>query len=213
MAPPIRKKTSGPTPISRDKLPPTEITLETTFDELFETKRLSIPIPVFVGLLPSLDNKEYLQPNVNHHYLNDGPSFQSLDSAFQKWVKEGTGTISTEFNAILMSEIHDKPKDFEDVAFKMFNVSSKSPNEKMFGEVEYDCDHLQKYFFGNISSYDYEEYYYDRNFADLKDSMKVVFGTNGDVDVSILSQHLSNPCSFLTEIKGSLLSWLYRWIA
>lgn len=204
-------KKPSPTPVK--VVSPTVITPETTFDGLFETVRLSIPIPVFVGLLPSLDNEEYLQPNVNHHFLNDGHSFHTLDAAFKKWVKEGTGPVSTEFNAILMCEKYDKPKDDDSVAFSMFNVSSKSLNEKIYGEVEWDCHHVQKYFIDNISScydYDLDE---DKDFPDLKKTVKFLLGTNFYEDVSKLSQHLSNLCSFLTEIKGSLLSWLYRWIA
>lgn len=177
-------KKPSPTPVK--DVTPTVITPETTFDDLFETIRLSIPIPVFVGLLPSLDNKEYLQPNVNHHFLNDGHSFHSLDAAFKKWVKEGTGPVSTEFNAILMEEKYDKPKDNDSVAFSMFNVSSKSLNEKIFGEVEWDCHHVQKYFIDNISSYDYDEHDYNKDFPDLKKTVKFLFGTNSYEDVSIL---------------------------
>ena len=199
-------------PIAID-VTPTRITPETTFHDLFETKMLIVPFPVFVGLLPSSqDNKEYLQPNVNHHFFNDGSSFKSLDSAFKKWVKEGTGEVSTEFNAILMSEKNDKPNNDDFVAFNMFGVSNKSLKENMFGEVEWDCKRLQKDFFENINKYDYDEYG-GVNFKGLKENIKHIFNTEYCIEVSILYQHLSNRCSFLTEIKGSLLSWLHRWIA
>ncbi|GFH59184.1 predicted protein [Chaetoceros tenuissimus] len=131
-------ETQVQSPSSVRSVTPTSISVNHTFGDIFETVRIKVKIPILLGLLPSVDNKTYLQPNVNHHHSSDGVSFSNLHDAFSKWIVDGKGIVSTEFDAILMTELKTEPSGTGNVAFNLFEVDSTNRAEEMFGLVQWN---------------------------------------------------------------------------
>lgn len=153
---------------------PHEVTSHDNFDDLFDTVRIKITLPVLLALLPTTDYKEYLQPNVNHHHSSDGDSFNKLHEAFKGWVDGGKVVVSTEFDAILMSSLNSEPSGTEDVAFNMFGVNSKKRVEDFFGRLERDSADLQKIV--QALQKDNEKFKSCKTLEELKKEMKSVLG-------------------------------------
>lgn len=82
----------------------TALTASSTFNQVFETRSITLPVSALVALCLFSETDGYVQPNVNHHFINKNNSFTKLDTAVRAAI-EGKGTVSTEFDAILIQRV------------------------------------------------------------------------------------------------------------
>lgn len=75
-----------------------------TFEQTFVTKAVTLHVSELLALCNVSATHGYIQPNVNHHFINENRSFQDLDKALKAAVKENT-TISTEYDALLTRKV------------------------------------------------------------------------------------------------------------
>lgn len=153
------------------------------FEDLFETRRINVKIPVLLALLPS-KGQEYLQPNVNHHHFNEFNNFQELQNDVAMWVHKGRQDMSIELDAIIMSEVKTQPTPTGNVAFNLFGVQSTTVEEKLFAEVKTENDRLNDVL-EKITIYDIEKNQNDSNILDLRNSVQQWLRQDGN-DVSFL---------------------------
>lgn len=83
-----------------------------TFDQTFVTKAVTLHVSELLALCNYSESHGYIQPNVNHHFINENRSFQDLDKALKAAVKEDT-TISTEYDAVLTRKVKLEPSSFQ----------------------------------------------------------------------------------------------------
>jgi hypothetical protein len=153
------------------------------FEDLFETRRINVKIPVLLALLPSND-QEYLQPNVNHHHFHEFTNFQDLENDVYKWVHEGRQDMSIELDAIIMSEVETQPRPTGNVAFNLFGVPTNNFKGKLFGEVKTKNEHLNDVL-EKITNYNIKKNQNDSNIFDLRNSVQQLLIQDGN-DVSFL---------------------------
>lgn len=73
---------------------------EDTFAQVFETRSVTLHVSQLLALCFYSETDGYVQPNVNHHFINENSSFEELEKAVRNAIA-GDGTVSNEYDAVL----------------------------------------------------------------------------------------------------------------
>lgn len=81
-------------------MPFIQLKKDTTFDQIFIKQSINLHVSEVLLLLAIKEKVGYIQPNVNHHFVNDTTTYRQLEKAFRDSIK-GKGTVSVEYDAIV----------------------------------------------------------------------------------------------------------------
>lgn len=107
---------------------------KSTFENSFVTKAVTLHVSELLALCNFCKSAGYIQPNVNHHFINENSSFEDLDRAFKSAIK-GETTVSTEYDAVLTRKEELKP-DSVQLQLPTYNVVTEKKADEVVVVVD-----------------------------------------------------------------------------
>ncbi|GFH43544.1 predicted protein [Chaetoceros tenuissimus] len=114
---------------------------DTTFDQIFTKKSLNLHVSELLLLLAIKEKVGYIQPNVNHHFVNDTTTYRELEKAFRDSI-QGKGTVSVEYDAVVGS-LKKPDHAAASLELPMYHVVSEDRIDSVAFKLE-DANYVKK---------------------------------------------------------------------